>query len=684
MGYDYLFGGFVLPFYDRMKNLIVFLWVFVCVFQSFSQTQAVEKVYADSLLRLAETAASDSLKISRYLELSYFWSDRDTSMAFNYLHQARELMPSDSGFYQGLLHFHAAGIYFDRVIERGKKEYMEAEKYLKRDSSKVAFRFRARLWNNYGALLQRQDQEEEYIDILLHQAIPLAKKAGDSILVANNYQNVALILMNITDYSKADEYFSRAIKSLANYPKANEEKLTAFVNAAKNAIYSRNFQKARPYLDSARVQLNFIPHSLYAPIYYSTSGTFNRHNKNWETALTHLDSGLNLSRSYGDKGMVSLILFEKYLLNKELQEYPSAKANLLEAYEFSRNISHDRRLHLRELAFIDSKLGQFESAYNWLHQYAVLTDSVFEEDSEIKILELEKKYQSVEKENEILRLKDQNQQQQLSLKENKLLLVVLVSLLLITLLLVFFGWRLNKNKQKTLKQKELLHQQELKSIKQREQLTVYNAMLQGQEQERNRIARDLHDGLGGMLAGVKLKLSSIVSNEKKSNQLIQPDMEIYKVIQQLDQSVDELRRIARNMMPESLIYMGLEPALTDLCKSLNTEKTAVDFEAFNLGKTHEQALQITVYRIVQELLTNALKHAEANSIMVQCSENENRLYITVEDDGIGFNPETVGLKNGIGLSNIKNRVNLLQGTVEISSKPGEGTTFSIEIPLNEK
>src|SRR5690606_40830436 len=83
-------------------------------------------------------------------------------------------------------------------------------------------------------------------------------------------------------------------------------------------------------------------------------------------------------------------------------------------------------------------------------------------------------------------------------------------------------------------------------------------MLQGQEQERNRIARDLHDGLGGMLAGVKLKLSSIVSKEKQSNQLIQPDMEIYKVIQQLDQSVDELRRIARNMMPESLIYMGLE------------------------------------------------------------------------------------------------------------------------------
>src|SRR5690606_37489846 len=116
---------------------------------------------------------------------------------------------------------------------------------------------------------------------------------------------------------------------------------------------------------------------------------------------------------------------------------------------------------------------------------------------------------------------------------------------------------------------------------------------------------------------------------------------------QLDQSVDELRRIARNMMPESLIYMGLQPALSDLCKSLNSEKTSVDFEAFNLRDTYEQALQITVYRIIQELLTNAIKHAEAQSVMVQCSENANRLYITVEDDGKGFDPTSVEQKDGI-------------------------------------
>jgi two-component system NarL family sensor kinase len=668
------------------KALILFIGVCFCLFPAFGQTKSVEQVYADSLLALAVAAESDSLKINRFLELSNFWSDRDTAEAFVYLRKASELMPPQNTYYQGLLHFYTAGIYFDRQIERGKEEYLKAEELLETHHSKDVFRLRARLWNNYGALLQRQDQEEKYIEILLSKAIPLAEKAGDSILVANNYQNVALILMNVGDYEKAEEYYSRAIEYLTQFPSAHEEKLTVFVNAAKNAIFSRKFSQAKELLDSAQVHLRAIPHSLYAPAFYSTSGTYHRHQKKWGESIRDFESGLQLATQYGDSRSASAILFEKYLLHKETHNLPAAKATLLESYELESltSLSHNRMLHLKELAHIEAELGDDAAAYRWLTEYVALSDSVFEAGSQLKIIELEEKYRSIEKENEILKLKNENQQQQLSLERSKLVSVLLVSALLIALLLAFLGWRIYNNKKRTIEQNEILHQQELKSLKQREQITVYNAMLQGQEQERNRIARDLHDGLGGMLAGVKLKLSSIVSKEKHHNHLIQPDMEIYKVIHQLDQSVDELRRIARNMMPESLIYMGLEPALSDLCKSLNSEQTSVDFEAFNLRDTYEQALQITVYRIVQELLTNAIKHAEAHSVMVQCSENENRLYITVEDDGKGFEPASVELKEGIGLSNIRNRVNLLQGSVEISSRPGEGTTFSIEIPLHEQ
>jgi len=666
-----------------MKKLLFCPLYFLFGFHAFGQGN-YEIFYTDSLLNQAENANSDSAKIIFYFQLSDFWSERDTSKAFSYLKVAKQHFPKHNEYFQGLFHFYNAGIYFDREINKGMEEYMAAEKYLKRIHSKTSYTYRSKLWNNYGALLQRLDREEEYIEILLEYAIPFAQKAGDSIMVANDYQNIALVLMNITDYPKAAEYYQKAIESLEPFNLANEEKLTTYVNAAKNAIYSRNFEKAKLYLDQARIQLTLIPHSLYAPVYYRTTGTFYRHEDKLDSAMVKLEKGLQLARAFKDTRTESAILFEKYLVYKKMGDFKAGKEMLLQAQEFILNMAnlHDQRLHIRELAYTDSKLGNYREAFDWLDRYVILTDSAFEEDNEIKILELEKKYKTIEKENEILQLKGENQQQELELEENKFTIVLLLSVTLLGILTTFFGLTLYRSKKRTIKQNQLLHKQELKSLKQKEQLKVYNAMLQGQEQERNRIARDLHDGLGGMLSGVKLKLSSIVS--KESYHLTQPDMEIYKVIHQLDQSVAELRRIARNMMPESLIYMGLQPALQDLCNYLNSDKTSITFEAYNLGDHHEQSLQISIYRIVQELLNNALKHAEARNILVQCSENENTLYITVEDDGKGFDPGQHDRSQGIGLSNIKNRVQLLQGTFEISSKLGEGTTCNIEVLLNEK
>ena len=228
-------------------------------------------------------------------------------------------------------------------------------------------------------------------------------------------------------------------------------------------------------------------------------------------------------------------------------------------------------------------------------------------------------------------------------------------------------------------QQQQLYKKELKEIEQVAQLKVYDAMLQGQEQERNRVARDLHDGLGGMLAGVKLKLSAIAGKEE----IKKTDMELYKVITQLDQSVSELRRIARNMMPETLLQLGLEPALKDLCSSLETPGLKIDFEAPGLGSHIPQPAQITIYRIIQELLSNALRHAQAKNILVQCTQNEGHVFITVEDDGIGFDVNKSAGKNGIGLSNIKSRVEFLKGKFEIHSAPGEGTTVNIEVNTNE-
>src|SRR5699024_10700776 len=116
---------------------------------------------------------------------------------------------------------------------------------------------------------------------------------------------------------------------------------------------------------------------------------------------------------------------------------------------------------------------------------------------------------------------------------------------------------------------------------------------------------------------------------------------------------------------------------------LQTPSQEVEFQAIQLDKNLPQAVQIALYRIVQELLTNAVKHSRASNVLVQCSQNEDRIFITVEDDGIGFDVDSLKQKKGLGLANIRNRIHFLKGNLDIQSKPGEGTIFNVEINAHE-
>jgi two-component system, NarL family, sensor kinase len=181
-----------------------------------------------------------------------------------------------------------------------------------------------------------------------------------------------------------------------------------------------------------------------------------------------------------------------------------------------------------------------------------------------------------------------------------------------------------------------------------------------------------------MLAGVKINLSKIAENQSSVHMA---NADITKVIQQLDGSVNELRRIARNMMPESLIQFGLEVSLRDMCEAVSTPATMVEFQAFSIYEKLSKDVQITIYRIVQELLTNALRHSSASEILVQCSLNDNMFYITIEDNGTGFDLSSGALQKGIGIGNVRNRVDYLRGKIDIQSNPAQGTTVNIEFNL---
>jgi two-component system, NarL family, sensor kinase len=144
-----------------------------------------------------------------------------------------------------------------------------------------------------------------------------------------------------------------------------------------------------------------------------------------------------------------------------------------------------------------------------------------------------------------------------------------------------------------------------------------------------------------------------------------------------------MRRVAHNMMPETLVRFGLDTALKDFCNDISQSGALmVNYQSIGMeGISIDQTTSITIYRIVQELLNNTMKHAKATSAIVQLNKTNNILSVTVEDNGNGFDTGILKVKKGIGWVNIRNRIDFLKGTLDITSREGEGTSVQIEITI---
>lgn len=409
--------------------------------------------------------------------------------------------------------------------------------------------------------------------------------------------------------------------------------------------------------------------------------------KNYER-LNEIDSALytafiawKLSDKIKNNNKKSLSLASIGYLNKLKANYNRAIRYLEESEKLMGKEPYnvERRAVYQNLADAYYKINDYKKAYRYNQKYTELNDSILEKDRIEALSNNAIKHDADMKrlENEMLANENELKEQEI-LNQKRALYIMAIGLTLL-LVLIYYLVRFYTQKIKTEKiinhQKEEINNQKIRELEDNIKISSMQSMIEGQELERERIAQDLHDSLGGLLSTIKLQFDSIGSQ----NGNYHGNKEYHKANNLLDTAVKEVRSISHNLQPGSLSNLGLVAAIKDLINRFESDAgPEIDFQHYGIPDKMDNMTSLSIYRIVQELFHNALKHSNANEILLQINYDEEEIVIQFEDDGIGFDIENLQRK-GMGLENINSRVNYLKGSVSIDSNPGDGTSYLIHL-----
>ncbi|MFW0718313.1 sensor histidine kinase [Pedobacter sp. N23S346] len=666
-----------------MKKLFLIpVLLLVCLFVAAQQQLPLnEDRYVDSLQNVINSNKHDSLRAEASFTLVYYWKVRDTVKSKTYLAKGRKLA-GNSPYLKALTLFYEGQYYSAQNPKKAAVFFKKAEESLAPIHTKNAYLKRASAWFFY-ALMEKDTKGYEFITrITLDHVIPLANKSGDMEDIAHYYGQLSTVLMNNYQFAKAAEYAQKAIGILEKHAPKSSSLVISYLSGVSIYCYDNQSPKAKKLLEKAHQLLLPFPASVNYPLYYYNEALYYTTIQSYSAALASIDKGIGMAKRLKQTQLYQQFIFREYDIYKQQKAYAKAKNLLLDVISEGTLVANinDKATIYGELASINGYLKDYKQAYEWLQKAKVITDSINGSQTKLKINELEARFRKAEDRQRIAALQSQAKQALLKAKNGNLMMWLLGMGCLLIIIVLLSLLIYSRYKRKLSEQREINFAQKLEEMEQREKLKVTEAMLDGEELERERVARDLHDGLGGMLAGVKIGLSGWKNNTPE----VSNDHELLRVIGQLDSSVTELRRIARNMVPETLLDFGLEVALKDLCEFYMRADLKINFEAFNIKSDIAIAVQLHIYRIAQELLSNAIKHAQASSIILQCSQDNSIFLITIEDNGIGFDRAMQEKSKGMGLKSIMNRVNFFNGNLEIQSEKGEGTTINIELKIDAK
>ncbi|HPS11702.1 MAG TPA: sensor histidine kinase [Prolixibacteraceae bacterium] len=694
-------------------NLLLLILLTFGILSGYAQTNTV----ADSLIQTIRVSPDDTAKVSCLNELSWLFRIEKPDSAFIYANKAKSLAEKIN-FKAGI----ATSLSRIGEIERIRGNYnqaitaaihaLEIEKEINHaygigraneqltllytnvgqtENAIKAGQVSIEIWKdlkNFSALANAYDRQAILLIIqgklddalvLTYRGQKIREQLKDSINMVYSFMSLGYLYTQMLENDKALEFFNKAI-DLAVKHNDQISLATIYTNIGCTYFNLGQFKSAINYnLESIEIKKSLKQYKTI-DTNYDNLGQCYSELKEYDQAIWFYNKCIELKKEFG-KNNLSTVYTNIGNLYLARNQYHKAVSYYEKGLENAKK--NGEKLIILELYHniyrSYTAMGKLEDAVFYNNQYITLRDSI--DATYRNAMNLKDAYQEEQKKNQLLQ-KD-NLINEIKLKRRNVLIASLsVGVILLTLLFLAL-FRSYRFRQRTLlaEKNNEISEQKISELLKNQELNSINAMLEGQEGERKRIAQDLHDRLGSMLSMVKLHFKSVEDNIQAMRE---SNMVMYnKANNLLDEACEEVRKIANDLNSGVLTKFGLIPALKSLQESiaatgqLNIEVLDFGFDDDRL----EYDIEINLYRVIQELISNILKHANASEVTIQLLKKDKRLNVVVEDNGIGFDVNKVKNKKGMGLRNIESRINSLDGELNIDSGKGAGTTITINIPL---
>lgn len=530
----------------------------------------------------------------------------------------------------------------------------------------------AKAYKNYGVYYSK-DGNLEFSQHYYFKALRIYESIGNEDEIGPCYNNIANGFSRVGDFDKSVQYYKLALKYHLKNKKYNKYTETCnniaidLIQANKLDEAKRQIEHGLKYTDSVNEPINYANFFSNLAIIYFEENEFEKgvsclnrilkiyEKENFQSGLTATYYHLGLFSAENNKPKEALLYYRS--------SYEIAKANHLDG---------NLRGPLESIMLIHNDMGNQDSVFHYYLELMKLDEETQKKRSEANIHEIEIKFQTEKKEQQLILEKEKRARLEAIANSNGKTITILVIFILFLIVVFLSIWLYQKQKQQLIALKLSQKNDEIEKMINEQRVKIVESQLNGEVIERQRVASELHDRVGGLLATLNLQVEVLSEKLHEQN-------EVKKLKKLIKTTIQEVRQISHNLDGVGEAN-GLEYSLKQLQEGISSSQKIEMHLYYELGNLNlNNRLGSELFSIVQELTTNTLKHARAKNITVQLSLLDDKINLIFEDDGDGFNVLTTNL--GIGLKNIEKRVEKLDGTFIIDSSSKRGTTLIANIPF---